>query len=288
MRYDPRCEAAALDRAGRMSAPPGRAVQRVIEWPGMRSEYSWLPPHREPTVTRPHQVGVSFSAHSRQEFESGGRALRTDIRAGAVFVTGEDGITWGGVDGTTEALEIYPDPGLVRRVATDAPSIENALGVRDAVVYGMATLVRRAHVVGGNLTDVEASTIAHRLVAHVVRAYGDGGARVAPAVGALDRRTVDRVTDYVDADLTATITLDAMAGVAALSPFHFARAFKATTGLAPHRFVTARRLETAKAALLTSDASVVRVAHSVGFSNVSHFRRVFRREFGVAPGELRR
>src|SRR5918997_6606155 len=107
-----------------MSAPPGRAVKRVIEWPGMRSEYSWLPPHREPTVTRPHQVGVSFSAHSAQEFESGGRALRTAIRAGAVFVTGEDGITWGGVDGTTEALEIYPDPVLVQRIASMKPARE--------------------------------------------------------------------------------------------------------------------------------------------------------------------
>jgi AraC family transcriptional regulator len=191
------------------------------------------------------------------------------------------------VNGTTEALEIYPDPALVRRIAPAAP-IENALGVRDAVVYGTATLLKRAHVVGTNITDIEASTVAHRLVAHVVRAYGDGAARAGrPPVGVLDRRTVDRVTDFVDADLAATITLDGMADVAALSPFHFARAFKATTGLAPHRFVTARRLEAAKAAILTSNASVVRVAHQVGFSNVSHFRRVFRRELGVTPGALR-
>lgn len=267
---------------------PGRPVESVIAWPGMRSEYSWLPPHREPTVTGPYQVGVSFSAHRGQELESAGRARRADIRAGAVFVTGDEGITWGGVDGTTEALEIYPDPALVRRIAGGAPCIEIAFAVRDTVVFGMATLVKRAHVVGASLTDIEASTMAHRLVGHVVRAYGDGAAPPAPSIGVLDRRTVDRVTDYVEADLAATITLDRMADAAALSPFHFARAFKATTGLAPHRFVTARRLEAAKAALLTSDASVVRVAHAVGFSNVSHFRRVFRREFGVAPGELRR
>jgi AraC family transcriptional regulator len=274
--------------AGRMSAPPGRAVRSVIHWPGMRSEYAWLPPQDEPTVTKPHQVGVSFSRHSRQEYESAGRAVRADIPAGAVFVTGEDGITWGGVAGTTEALEIYPDPALVRRIAPDVPRIENALGVRDAVVFGMAALVKRAHVVGRTLTDIEASTLAHRLVAHLVRTYGDGTTRVVvPPVGVLDRRTIDRVTEYVDADLAATITLDRMADAAALSPFHFARAFKATTGLAPHRFVTTRRLEAAKAAILTSDASVVRVAHQVGFSNVSHFRRVFRRELGVTPGELR-
>jgi AraC family transcriptional regulator len=262
-------------------------VQSVIDWPGMRSEYSWLPPHREPTITRPHQVGVSFSTHIGQEYESAGRALRADIPAGAVFVTGEDGISWGGVNGTTEALEIYPDPVLVRRIASIEPGVENALGVRDTAVYGMATLIRGAHVVGTSLTDVEASTLAHRLVAHVIRTYGEGGVRGGPPVGVLDRRTIDRVSEYVDADLAATITLDRMADVAALSPFHFARAFKATTGLAPHRFVTARRLEAAKAALLTSNASVVRVAHQVGFSNVSHFRRVFRRELGVTPGQLR-
>ncbi|TWF81692.1 AraC family transcriptional regulator [Pseudonocardia hierapolitana] len=264
-----------------------RAVRSAIDWPGMRSEYCWLPPHDEPTVTRPHQVGISFSRHRAQEWESGGRAVRADIPAGAAFVTGEEGITWGGVAGTTEALEIYPDPDLVRRIAPGAPSIENALGVRDGVVFGIATLVKRAHVVGSGLTDVEASTLAHRLVAHVVGSYGGVRGPRRP-VGVLDRRTVDRVTEYVDADLAATITLDRMADVAALSPFHFARAFKATTGLAPHRLVTARRLEAAKAALLTTDASVVRVAHTVGFSNVSHFRRVFRRELGVAPGELRR
>jgi AraC family transcriptional regulator len=268
-----------------------RTISSVIHWPGMRSEYAWLPPHEEPTVTKPHQVGVSFSSHTGLEYESAGRAVRADIEAGAVFVTGEDGITWGGVAGTTEALEIYPEPALVRRVAAlttaGGPHVEAALGVPDGAVFGMAALVRRAHVAGRSLSDIEASTLAHRLVAHMLRTYGAGAPLSGQPVGGLDRRTVDRVVDFVDADLAGTITLDRMADVAALSPFHFARAFKATTGLAPHRFVTTRRLEAAKTALLTSDASVMRVAHAVGFSNVSHFRRVFRRELGVAPGELR-
>lgn len=266
-----------------------RTVRSIIDWPGMRSEYCWLPPQDEPTVTRPHQLGISFSAHRAQEWESGGRAVRADIPAGAAFVTGEEAITWGGVSTPTEALEIYPDPALVRRHAGGAAQVEGAHCVRDGVLFGMATLVKRAHVVGGGLTDIEASTLAHRLVAHMLRNHARSAAVPrARAVGVLDRRTVERVTDYVDADLAGPITLDRMADVAALSPYHFARAFKATTGLAPHRFVTARRLEAAKAALLTSKASVVDVAHSVGFANVSHFRRLFRREFGVAPGELRR
>src|SRR2546423_517611 len=78
-----------------------------------------------------------------------------------------------------------------------------------------------------------------------------------------------------------------VAGVATQSPFHFARAFKTTTGLAPHQFVTARRVDRAKALLLGSKASVVDAAHAVGLSNVSHFRRVFRAHLGVSPGAIR-
>jgi AraC family transcriptional regulator len=265
------------------------AVSSTIHWPGMRSEYAWIPPQDNPTTTKPHQIGVSFTRHTNLVRESAGRAVRSDVAAGAVFVTGDDAITWIDVADTTEALEIYPDPELVRRVAGDVPRIEAALGVRDAVVFGLASVLKRAHVTGGALTDVEASTVAHRLVAHMLGVYREGGAvATRPPVGALDRRVVNRVAEYVDAQLAGPITLDGMAAVAALSPFHFARAFKATIGMTPHRFVTARRLEAAKTALLTTDISVVRIAHDVGFSNVSHFRRVFRRELGVPPGELRR
>jgi AraC family transcriptional regulator len=254
----------------------------------MRSEYAWIPPHDTPTTTKPHQIGVSFTRHTNLVREAAGRAVRSDVAPGAVFVTGDDAITWSGVADTTEALEIYPDPELVRRVAPHAPRVATALGVRDAVVFGLASVLKWAHVTGGALTDVEASTVAHRLVAHLLSGYREGGPVAArPPVGGLDRRVVDRVAEYVDAQLAGPITLDGMAAVAALSPFHFARAFRATTGMAPHRFVTARRLEAAKAALLTTDASVVRIAHAVGYSNISHFRRTFRRELGVLPGELR-
>ena len=76
--------------------------------------------------------------------------------------------------------------------------------------------------------------------------------------------------------------------MAALSPFHFARCFKATTGLAPHQYVLARRIELAKRLIMTTHQSVQEVAWSVGFENISHFRRQFAAQIGVVPGALRR
>ncbi|RIQ13738.1 AraC family transcriptional regulator [Jiangella rhizosphaerae] len=129
--------------------------------------------------------------------------------------------------------------------------------------------------------------LAHRLAEHVVGHYaGIAPRRRAPA-GRLHRVLLDRVADVVEARLGDPLTVDDLAAAAALSPFHFARAFKASTGLAPHEYVTSRRMERAKSLLLTSRLSVPEVAYAVGLSNVSHFRRMFRRHTGFLPSDLR-
>ena len=161
-------------------------------------------------------------------------------------------------------------------------------GGHDAVVFAIATILKRVHIGTAELTDVEASTLAHRLAVRLLTSYhGVPTSAVEPPRGGLDHRTVERIAGYIEANLDTELTLDRLAELAWLSPFHFARAFKATTGLAPHQFVTACRVERAKALLLTTRASVPNVAYRVGFSNLSHFRRVFRRSTGCTPAELR-
>ena len=69
--------------------------------------------------------------------------------------------------------------------------------------------------------------------------------------------------------------------------FAVARSFRATTGMTPHAFVTEHRLMVARDRLLRGDTSVTEIALSVGFSNISHFRRLFRRRYGLTPAGLR-
>jgi AraC family transcriptional regulator len=110
--------------------------------------------------------------------------------------------------------------------------------------------------------------------------------RPGPA-GELRPGAVDVVAEYIRAHLADVITLDNLAGSVSLSPYHFARSFRATTGMTPHAFVTEHRLMVARDRLLRGDASVTGIALSVGFSNISHFRRLFRRRYGLAPAGLR-
>lgn len=108
------------------------------------------------------------------------------------------------------------------------------------------------------------------------------------AVGGLDARALRLARDRIEAGLAEGVSLDDVAREVGLSRYHFSRAFKASTGLSPHRYVTLRRVERAKALLRATEISLVDVALDVGFASQSHLCDWFRRLVGVSPREYRR
>ena len=72
-----------------------------------------------------------------------------------------------------------------------------------------------------------------------------------------------------------------------LSPRYFARAFKKSTGMPPHRWLTQRRLARAKDLLASSDLTLTEIATACGFYDQSYFTRVFAKYEGTSPGRWR-
>jgi AraC family transcriptional regulator len=106
------------------------------------------------------------------------------------------------------------------------------------------------------------------------------------APSGLTRNQARRVLDYIESNLGCELTLNAMAGIAELSLHHFARMFKQTIGVPPHRYVLERRVERAKAMLCAASASLADISLSVGFYSQSHFTSTFRRMVGTTPSEF--
>jgi AraC family transcriptional regulator len=197
--------------------------------------------------------------------------------------------------GRKDTLNIYLEPGLLERVAAEAfgldparltvppldgldlPQLRTAMGAVDAELS--------AGGAGGPLAaESLANVLAVNLIRHILAPRQP---RRGPD-GALPRGRLRAVLEYIEEHLDASPTLEQMAAVARLSPYHFARQFKTATGLPPHEYVIARRVELAKQFLqFGGDLSLAEVAAQAGFSDQSRFSRHFKRLIGVTPGQFR-
>jgi AraC family transcriptional regulator len=96
-----------------------------------------------------------------------------------------------------------------------------------------------------------------------------------------------QVTQYIQENLRRDIRLAELGALVHMSPYHFARLFKRSTGVPPHRFQVLRRIDEARALLEARTMSIAAIARMVGFRTPSHFTTTFRRITGMTPGAYR-
>jgi AraC family transcriptional regulator len=106
--------------------------------------------------------------------------------------------------------------------------------------------------------------------------------------GGLAPWQLKRAKEFMEANLSTSVRLRELADLTRLSQSQFGRAFKASTGLAPHRWQMNLRINRAQQLLLDGDLTLAQIALVTGFSEQSHLTRVFRGIVGVSPGSWRR
>src|SRR2546422_8252124 len=132
--------------------------------------------------------------------------------------------------------------------------------------------------------------------ANVEPTQGNGEVNVEPlamtvvadqTTGGLPEYRLRRVAQYVQDNLHRELRLAELSGLVHMSPCHFARLFKQSTGVSPHRFLVQRRIEQARALLAAHTLPIAEIARSVGFRTPSHFTTTFRRVTGITPSGYR-
>jgi AraC family transcriptional regulator len=103
----------------------------------------------------------------------------------------------------------------------------------------------------------------------------------------LPKARLNRVIEYVDAHLDQEIRLSALAETAGMSAHYFSELFKQSAHLSPHQFVLRRRIDRARELLSDPAIAIHEAALGTGFSNLSHFTKVFRRITGMTPTSYR-
>ena len=96
-----------------------------------------------------------------------------------------------------------------------------------------------------------------------------------------------RVLEHIETHLGEDVAQRRLAGIAQLSMDHFARLFRQSTGLPPHRYVLERRITRARYLVVERRLSLAEIAYALGFPSQSHFTTMFHRLVGMTPGSYR-
>ncbi|MFP6849018.1 MAG: AraC family transcriptional regulator [Pseudomonas sp.] len=130
------------------------------------------------------------------------------------------------------------------------------------------------------------SSLAHGLISHALLSQVGRreGLRLKGGLAPSQRR---RVREFIQANLSEPLSLGTLAGLCALSEYHFARMFQLSFGVPPHRYVLAQRLRHGQQLLQHSHLPLSEVALACGFASASHFSNRFRQAFSATPGLYR-
>jgi AraC family transcriptional regulator len=133
-----------------------------------------------------------------------------------------------------------------------------------------------------------ADATAELFALHLLREHASRPLPIARARGGLPVGKLRRVQELITAELAANVRLAQLAAAAGLSTYHFARAFKLTTGETPHGYLGRRRIEEARRLLRETRLPIAEIAARVGFASQAHLTTRFRQVTGVTPGRFRR
>jgi transcriptional regulator GlxA family with amidase domain len=174
------------------------------------------------------------------------------------------------------------------------PSIEldaDRIFIRDGNVWTSAGISAGIDLALALIEDDLGPEVARRtaqqLVVHQRRPGGQSQFSALVELGGRTGRFAELI-QWMRAHLSGPLTVERLADRAAMSPRHFARAFRAETGTTPAKAVERLRLETARTAVENSHASLERIAEAAGFGDAGRMRRAFLRSLGLPPQALRR
>jgi AraC family transcriptional regulator len=213
---------------------------------------------------------------------------RVVLRRGAAWVCPADDVVSVRLNSNFRYVRLSIDPVYFDRVVSadsDSPvQLRRSYGIVEPQIAHIAGALVAESDAGnpGGLAFVEAlaTGLSHELALHA-------GVRkpIMPRLrGGLSTVAKRRALELMDAKLDSNLSVEFLASEVELSPAHFARAFRETFGLPPHRYLLHLRLERARRMLDGENAVLADVAQRSGFADQAHFTRFFKREYGVTPG----
>jgi AraC family transcriptional regulator len=230
-------------------------------------------------------------------WEDGQQAPMRDLRAGEIIVSDLKRDPVALLDKPYHTLHFYLSRAALDSIADDAnvPRIgdliyrpEPGAGAIDAALSSLGKLVLPALSGPDQANPLFVDHVLLAVGVHVAQTYGGKRPPSRPVRGGLAPWQERRAKEILRANIQGNVPLKEVAQECGLSVAHFARAFRCTLGVAPHRWLIEQRIALSKQKLRDERLLLFDVAAECGFTDQSHFTRFFTRMVGVSPGAWRR
>ena len=264
-------------------------------WEGLYVAYAHFPPG---AFTLPPITGHLITLHLGHPVPT--VRQRDGQRATGVKVHGDIEIVPSGApsfwayERANEALGLILESAFVQQVALQAAQraperleLPHNFGTRDPFLEQLGLALYADLTAPGVGSRLLAESIAQLLAVHLLRTYATAPHVVREYTRGLPRATLRRALEYLHTHLDTDLSLTALATTVGMSPYHFARLFKQSTGRSPHQYVLDQRITQAKHLLATTALPIATIAYQVGFASQSHLARHFRQRTGVTPKAYR-
>jgi AraC family transcriptional regulator len=194
---------------------------------------------------------------------------------------------------SAELLYCAFEEAFIRRVLAEMERRPGGLtafrsGLRDSAVQRLLNLLLDELDAKAPSGRLYVDSLAYALAMRYVSIDGAHKSDSEPRTSALPHRILSRVRERIESNLHTDVSLDALAEESGYSRAHFLRMFRVATGITPHQYVLAVRLDHAQQWLKRKGANLIEISAQCGFSSQSHMTTVFRKRLGVTPAEFRR
>jgi AraC family transcriptional regulator len=201
----------------------------------------------------------------------------------------DESVRW---DQGMDCIDIILEPALLECAVAELYSATHVelmplLKFNDSLIHQMGLALLAELQSDGLGSRLYAESIATTLSVHLLRRYSVRSHTIRDYTEGLPKHKLQQAIDYINEHLDRDLTVAAIATAVELSPYHFSRLFKQSTGLAPHQYVLQCRVERAKQLLRQTELTIAEIAYTVGFANQSHLNRHFKRLLGITPKAVR-
>src|SRR6266436_4852126 len=282
---------------------PGGTPSRVIlssvgtKWNDLVVEQHLCPSFEVADVMhKRHAIAINIGHSSTWEFKKEGRFQRVFKARGAISFFPSDQPFSGRLKVErgvfVNVLFLAVEPVFVSRVAEglelDSDPIELIEQRRstDHTLHHIAMALRAGVQTGDALDRMYGEALSTALAVHLLREYSAAVLEPKRQHGGLPREKLVRAVEYIQDQLNTDLTVSGIAQAVGLSPDHFTRLFKESTGQSPYRYVVEARVRKAKELLTTGKFTICEAAYHVGFVDQSHLTRHFKKIFGLPPKRL--